>query len=45
MKKIEMLKGGKKILDFILGKIRGGEGNVIPVLRMIPIFEGLVLAI
>jgi CRP/FNR family cyclic AMP-dependent transcriptional regulator len=32
---------GKKIPDLILGKIRGGEGNVIPVLRTIPIFEGL----
>ena len=28
-------------LNLILKKIRGKEGNIIPVLRTIPIFEGL----
>jgi CRP/FNR family cyclic AMP-dependent transcriptional regulator len=31
----------KKILDLILEKIRGEEGDIIPVLRTVPIFEGL----
>jgi CRP-like cAMP-binding protein len=32
----------KRILNLILQKIRGREGDIIPVLRTIPIFEGLV---
>jgi CRP/FNR family cyclic AMP-dependent transcriptional regulator len=33
--------GEKSILNFILQKIRGREGDIIPILRTIPIFEGL----
>ena len=36
--------GQNKILDTILRKIRGGEGEIIPVLRTIPIFEGLAFS-
>jgi len=31
----------KRISNFILQKIRGKEGDILPVLRTIPIFEGL----
>lgn len=31
----------KSILSFIVQKIRGKEGDILPVLRTIPIFEGL----
>lgn len=31
----------KRISSFILQKIRGKEGDILPVLRTIPIFEGL----
>ena len=33
--------GEKSILNFILQKIRGRERDIIPILRTIPIFEGL----
>jgi len=36
--------GEKDILSLILEKIRGGEGEIIPVLRTIPIFEGLAFS-
>ena len=32
---------GEKVLNVLLQKIRGEEGDIIPVLRAIPIFEGL----
>jgi CRP-like cAMP-binding protein len=32
---------GRKKLDVILKKIRGKEGDMIPVLRTVPLFEGL----
>ena len=31
----------KTILNLIFQKIRGGEGDILPILRTIPIFEGL----
>jgi len=31
----------RKRLNIILNKIRGKEGNIIPVLRTVPLFEGL----
>jgi CRP/FNR family transcriptional regulator, cyclic AMP receptor protein len=31
----------KSLLNLVLQKIRGGEGDIIPILRTIPFFEGL----
>jgi len=35
---------GKKILDGVLKKVRGKEGAIIPVLRTVPIFQGLAFS-